>query len=495
MKVSVVRRYESKLGTPVLLRKQALAVKNAPLEVVLLRAPIASIVRAHALEHSTMRRLSSPWYPSLLVLLALRATSTLAHAGLPETSNVTVRREHPEDLMVGATFGAVVSRDEGRSWRWICPEAMARFGWRAGSFLWRSEGQMLVATGTLLLRSSDSGCSWQAHPFFGEAGLWPSHLTSHPAEPTRLWVVTGRPNTPNGLYRSDDGGETFTTTALLRTDATFNAVEVAPSDTRRLYVSGQTPDGPRVFRSSDAGETWEELPPLTLELILPYGLQLMRVAENDADHLWAHISSQGSTYVLESRDGGHTFQSVLTLDESLINAESSADGRTLWVATITRLLRSRDGAPATPLALPEGNACVQREGDVLYACGSTWVHDWALARSRDEGGTWEPLLSLPDIQGVHACPAGTPTHDVCGPRWPQLTQLLGIALDAGTPAPVPDAGTSEPAPDAGTPGGVKKPLPPSKPRGCSATGMGGLAAAWALAFAVLRRSRRRGLDT
>jgi len=453
-----------------------------------------------------MRRFSSPCYPSLLLLLSLRAAPTLAHAGLPETSNVTVRREHPEDLMMGATFGAVVSRDEGRSWRWICPEAMARANWRAGSFLWQSGGQMLVATGTLLLRSRDAGCSWQAHPFFGEAGLWPTHLTSHPSEPLRLWVVTGRPNTPNALYRSDDGGETFSDTGLLRTDATFNAVEVAPSEPRRLYVSGHTPDGPRVFRSSDAGATWEELPPLAPELTRAYGLQLMRVAENDADHLWAHISSQGSTYVLESQDGGRSFQSVLTLDEPLINAESSADGRTLWVATITRLLRSRDGAPATPLPFPEGNACVQREGDVLYACGSTWVHDWALARSRDEGGTWEPLFSLPDIQGVHACPVGTPTHDVCEPRWPQLTQLLGIPVDggggtpepvpdAGTPEPVPDAGTPEPVPDAGTPGGVKKPLPLSEPKGCSATGVGGLAAAWALVFAGLRRSRRRGLDT
>jgi hypothetical protein len=308
-------------------------------------------------------------------------------------------------------------------------------------------------------------------------------------------VVTGRPNTPNGLYRSDDGGETFTTTALLRSDATFNAVEVAPSDPRRLYVSGQTPAGLRVFRSGDAGETWEELPPLMPELSAPYGLQVMRVAKNDADHLWAHISSQGSTYMLESRDGGHTFQSVLTLDEPLINAESSADGRTLWVATITQLLRSRDGAPATPLPSPKGNACVQREGDVLYACGSTWVHDWALARSRDEGDTWEPVFSLPDIQGVHACPAGTPTHEVCGPRWPQLAQLLKIPLDGGTPEPVPDAGTPEPVPDAGTPGGVKKPLPLSEPKGCSATGVGGLAAAWALTFAVRRRSRRRGVDS
>ena len=175
---------------------------------------------------------------------------------------------------------------------------------------------------------------------------------------------------------------------------------------------------PRVFRSGDAAATWEEMPPPAPELIRPYGLQLMRVAENDADHLWAHISSQGRTYVLESRDGGRTFLPVLTLDEALINAEASADGRTLWVATITRLLRSRDGAPGTTLPFPEGNACVQREGDVLYACGSTWVHDWALARSHDEGGTWEPLFSLPDIQGVLSCPAGTPTHDACGPRKP-----------------------------------------------------------------------------
>ena len=53
----------------------------------------------------------------VLVPLVLRAAPALAHAGFPDTTSVAVRRDHPEDIFVGATFGAVISRDSGKSWQ------------------------------------------------------------------------------------------------------------------------------------------------------------------------------------------------------------------------------------------------------------------------------------------------------------------------------------------------------------------------------------------
>jgi photosystem II stability/assembly factor-like uncharacterized protein len=409
----------------------------------------------------------------LTVLLALRASSALAHAGLPETSNVALRRGHPEDFFVGTTFGSLVSRDSGRSWRWICIEAMGSAGWTPSAFLWQADGTLLGTTGQALLRSRDGGCSWQAHPSF--TGLWPTSLASHPSQESRLWVSTGKPNALNTLYRSDDGGETFSPTPLKRTGTTFSAVKVAPSSPQRLYVSASTSAGLSLFRSDDGGDTWEELPQPLPELNQPFDLLLLRVAEGNADLLWARVSAQGYTYLLESRDAGRTLRPVLTLDEPLVGAEASADGRTLWAATPTRLYRSRDGAPATPLTLPDGNACAHREGSTLYVCGSSWVHDWALARSSDEGDTWEPLFGLPDVQGPLECPAGTPTHDTCPARWPQMAQLIGAPY-----TPPPDAGTPPP----------EEPKPPAS-KGCSATAGAELAAACLLTSAVLRRSRRR----
>lgn len=434
----------------------------------------------------------------VLAALASSPSVALAHAGLPETSNITVRRDHPEELFVGATFGAVVSRDSGKTWQWVCLDAMGDVGWLPESFLWQAQGDLLAATGRSLIRSRDSGCTWTTHSYFATRQLRVVGLASPASQPSRVWVVTTRfdnvTDPSPGLYRSEDGGDTFT---LAHPGTGFKAVQVAPSDPKRLYVSGNIMGGVRLFRSSDEGGTWEEIiPTLPAFERPPYDLAVLRVAENDPDHLWARVASNRDTppagvfyYVLESKDGGRTFQSVLRspeltvdgVDEYLVSIETSADAGTLWAATPSRFFRSRNAQPATRLPLPEGNACVQREGDTLLVCGSTWVHDWALARTRDEGDTYEPLLSLPNVQPPSWCPAGTPVHDRCRALWPQFAASIGAdpTLVGGG---APDAGTGEPPP------------PPPKPSGCSATG-GLVPAACFLVLAFFRRSRRCNPET
>jgi uncharacterized protein (TIGR03382 family) len=229
------------------------------------------------------------------------------------------------------------------------------------------------------------------------------------------------------------------------------------------------------------------------------------VSDTDPNRLWARVTSQLRTYILESQDGGRTFTSVLYpanqtedgLNDVFIGLETSADGNTLWVATQVSLYRSRNRERAVLLSLPEGNACVQRQGEALLVCGASRLHDWALARTTDEGDSYTPLLNLPQLLPT-ACPKDTPVHDTCRRYWPQFAETIGADptlppeesdADAGTGEL--DAGTVDPGPgtpDAGTPPG--DPKPPSKPDGCSTTG-GLVPAAGFLALTLLRRFRRR----
>ncbi len=444
----------------------------------------------------------------LLAPLMWPTSPALAHAGFPDTTSIAVRRGHPEDVLLGATFGAVVTRDSGKTWRWLCPEGIGYGGWNPESYLWQPDGTLLAATGSQLIRSKDGGCSWKAHEYFTSRNLWPMGLASPASQPSRLWVVTARATTANGVFRSDDGGETFTATSLQRADAVFTAVKVAPSDTKRIYVSGATPDGLRLFRSDDEGSTWEEIPqpfPEYSATSRPYDLFVLKVADTDPNRLWARVTSQGWTYVLESQDGGRTFTSVIHpasqtqdgLDEYLIGMEVSPDGNTVWAATPTRLFRSRNREPAVLLSLPDGNACVQRQDDgALLVCGANRLHDWALARTTTGGDSYEPLLDLTQLKPP-ACPSDTPVQNLCRTRWPQFAPTIGAdptlppeeqgPTDAGTPEP--DAGTVDPGPtDAGTP--PVEPKPPSKSDGCSTTG-GLVPAGWLLALTLFRRLQRR----
>lgn len=427
----------------------------------------------------------TPWsWRLLLALWALRATAALAHGGLPETSNLSIRRGSQDELIAGATFGAVITQDRGKTWRWICPEGMGSGAWRPERFFWLGGGDLLAATGNPLIRSSDGGCTWVAHPFFKDT--WVTNLAVHPTDERIMFATTGKPSVANGIYRSEDGGATWTAVTSPRLEDRYASLRIAPSDPRRIYASGQDSSGAMfISRSDDGGQSWTRLPQTLSQLQRPYDLNLLLVSEASPEILWARVSAAednvGYSYLLKSTDGGATFTPAMRTVDVIVGAEASADGRTVWVSTPVHMYRGREGEAFTELPLPNGNACALRVGDMLYGCGSSWVHEWALARSVDEGTTWEPVFNLNGIQGAHQCPVGTSVQQFCPTRWPQLAEILGAPTygDGGVEPP-PDGGPSEPPGDS----------PSDETCGCG-TSAGALPAA--LLFLTLtlgRRSRR-----
>ncbi|MCP3140022.1 exo-alpha-sialidase [Pyxidicoccus xibeiensis] len=416
----------------------------------------------------------------LAALLALGpGAAAHAHAGLPETSNVTLRRGHPEDFFVGTTFGAVISRDSGKTFRWICPDALGAAAWQPRAFLWREAGDIMAASGNALLRSPDGGCTWNTHPYF--ASNWVTGLAAHPTDDRILYAVTGRTlaGLANGVHRSRDGGETWEATSLLRTGLTLNGVRVSSADPRRVYATGDASGKLMLLRSDDAGDTWQEFTHTLPDLLRPYDLIVEAVGPTSADSVFFQVSAQGYTHLLRSDDGGRTLTQLDVLADRFINMDLSSDGNTAWVGTLNYFFRGPSTGPLEKQPLPTGNACVLRVGETLYGCGSTWLHDWALARSTDQGTTWQPIFGLYDIQGPHHCPRGTPVRELCPARWPQLAEQLGAPLypdgpDGGPEEPPPvDAGTPDAGtPDAGTPdaGGPTDPEQPPAPKtdGCGA---------------------------
>jgi photosystem II stability/assembly factor-like uncharacterized protein len=409
----------------------------------------------------------------LLLLVALRATPAPAHAGLPDaSSNINVRRGSEDDFILGDGIGAVISRDRGRTWRWICAEGMGIGLWRPERYFWLRGGDLLAATGSALVRSRDSGCTWSTHPFFKDT--WVTSLAVHPTDERIMFVATGRPSLSNGLYRSEDGGETWRLVLPPSTSSQYAAIRIAPSNPLRVYASGQDSEGMFLTRSDDGGQTWTRLPQPLPQFNTPYDLHLLLVSETSPDVLWARVSAQGFSYLLKSTDGGVTLAQQMETYDNIVSAEASADGRTVWASTPVRLYRGQGDGPFSELPLPDGNACALRVGDTLYGCGSSLVHGWALARSQDEGTTWDPIFGFSAIQGPHVCPAGTPVQKVCPSLWPQLAAAVGAPIYGG----------GDPPPDEGPP---DEPPPPKK--GCSAASGLTPTALLLLVFA-LGRSRR-----
>jgi photosystem II stability/assembly factor-like uncharacterized protein len=426
-----------------------------------------------------MKTSHTPCWRLLLVLMTLRAIPALAHGGLPETSNLSIRRGSSEDFIAGSTFGAVISRDHGQTWRWLCPEGMGIGAWRPDRYFWLTGGQLLAATGSALIRSSDGACTWTSHSFFKDT--WVTNLDVHPTDEHIMYAVTGKPSVGNGIFRSDDGGETWKALTTLSPDLRYSAIRIAPSNPQRIYASGQDSAGALFFdRSDDGGQTWTRVPQPLPQFERPYDLNLLLVSQSSPDVIWARVSAQGYSYLLKSTDGGATLTSAMQTPDVIIGAEASADGRTVWVSTPVHMYRGRGDEAFTELPLPNGNACALRVGDLLYGCGSNWVHDWALGLSHDEGTTWEPIFGLSAIQGSHVCPSGTPVQELCPSRWPQLAAILGAPTygDGGVDSS-PDAGTSDP-------GATQS--PPKK--GCSTTTGLVPTALFFFTLTLVRRSRR-----
>jgi photosystem II stability/assembly factor-like uncharacterized protein len=179
-----------------------------------------------------------------------------------------------------------------------------------------------VMQGDGVYRSEDAGRTW-THAGLGE-GQAIGRLRVDPRDPNRVYAaVLGNPFVPSdtrGVYRTLDGGRSWSR-VLFRSDRA-GAVDLVidPGDPRTLYATFwevyRTPwllwsggNGSGLFKSTDGGDTWEELtrrpglPPGTL------GKMTVAVSGADSRRVYANIeAADGGLH--RSDDGGLTWTRV-----------------------------------------------------------------------------------------------------------------------------------------------------------------------------------------
>ncbi|MFA9403504.1 MAG: WD40/YVTN/BNR-like repeat-containing protein [Anaerolineales bacterium] len=122
-----------------------------------------------------------------------------------------------------------------------------------------------------ILKSTDGGKTWDVlGKENGLEFLYIGSLFMHPEDPDVLlaaaghiapdeainqWTMDGR--SPMGVYRTSDGGETWTQVLAAEEEAigqAFSAVDICPSDPDIVYAGSDA----AVYRSDDSGLTWEK---------------------------------------------------------------------------------------------------------------------------------------------------------------------------------------------------------------------------------------------
>lgn len=381
---------------------------------------------------------------AIAAIAAATDGSARADSRPPQTTGIALRPGQPGSLYVRSTLGLLVSHDAGCSFRWICQQAIGYGGDFDPKYAIDAGGTIYATTFSGLRVSRDGGCTWEIAtadlPRGSRGALAAAWIDAIDIAPNGdVWIATAESARPNDVYRSTDAGQTFQPRNRYSASIWWKSVKVAPTDARRVYLSGYQvaaqPPTAHLLRTDDAGETWRpsalagvELGPTAIAYVAA-----VDPASADTVFLTALGASPPGDRLYRSTDAGATFREVLATTAPIRDVVfRSADE--IYVATVRGAFHSGDRgasfAPLAPLAGAPQLACLAAQGGRLVGCGANWEPDRkAVARSDDAGGSWQRLLQLSELAGPLACAPGTTVAERCGPLWPQLQQ----ALDAKAP--------------------------------------------------------------
>ncbi len=246
----------------------------------------------------------------------------------------------------------------------------------------------------------------------------------------RVLAVAGVPGDPNtyyfgavagGIFKSTNGGLTWTPTFDHESISSIGAIAVADSDPNILYAGsgeaclrGNISYGDGVYKSSDAGRTWrnvglKDTRHIGAVIIDPRNPDIVLVAA--LGHAWGPNAERG---VFRTADGGKTWQKVLYHDENTGAIDVVFDPRnsSIVYASLWQVRRQpwyfNSGGPGSGLyksvdggltwkqlqgnGLPEGN--LGRIGISVSGADSNRVYaliearEGGLYRSNDAGNSW-----------------------------------------------------------------------------------------------------------
>ena len=263
-----------------------------------------------------------------------------------------------------------------------------------------------VTHGDGVYRSDDAGATWKHLGLEDTRHI--SRLRVHPNDPDLVYVAAfGHafgPSSQRGIFRSKDGGESWHNVLYKSEDAGAADLSMDPNNPRILYASmwearrsfwAMNSGGPGsgLYRSTDGGETWDEI---TRRPGLPEGVVGrigVAVSPARAGRVWALVEAADGG-LFRSDDGGESWQKLNDTEDvrsrpwyyTHVFADPVSPDTVYVLAP--KALRSTDGGttfeqinmphsdqhdlwidPSDPRRMIEGNdggACV------TYDAGETW---------------------------------------------------------------------------------------------------------------------------
>jgi photosystem II stability/assembly factor-like uncharacterized protein len=188
-----------------------------------------------------------------------------------------------------------------------------------------------------------------------------------------------------GIYRTDDGGQTWTnTTAAIDQYDPYSAVVIDPNDHQTVYAAiGDYAGDPYgtggngIYKSTDGGTSWVKLGGGLPTKASTIGRITLALAPSDSQVLYASISGTGQT-------GSSTFGSLF----KIMRSDDSGSTWTDLTRTDTPNYMSNQGDFDTTLIVDPNDSSIVYAGG---AAGPAFGEPPALIRSTDGGVHWSDL--------------------------------------------------------------------------------------------------------
>jgi hypothetical protein len=407
----------------------------------------------------------------VVVLLGTIASATPARAdgAFPESYQVVLPADRPQQIIASTNFGLIISDDGGATWTWTCEQKPTNGAQLYGVSAPPLDRLLAASPTTGLAYSDDGSCSWTSSGGSLETALAPDFFAD-PTNPLRVWAVAAPPDNlaiATMVVSSADGGKTFGAPAFTApSGAILVSVESARSDPQTVYVAGYTIQGvhPFLARSRDGGATWTSLdvePSLGAN-----NFRIVAVDPADARTLTVRVFETSGDSLAISHDGGQTFAQAIKTSGQLTGYVRTDSGTILVSAaegTEGVGFRSTDGmtfGPWTPkttnaagvpdvsadggaLRAPHIRALATRGGKI-YAAAKNFSDDWALGVSTDDGVTFARIMRYDDVRAIRAC-----VQAVCWDSCASASTLQAVwpkAVCGPSPDAPPEAPPEPPAP-------------------------------------------------
>jgi len=416
-----------------------------PRRLVLLLSIAACATAASAQRAGDAQGLDPSLYQDLRYRLVgpFRAGRTVGGVGVPSQPGV---------FYVGINDGGVWKTDDyGRTWRPIFDAApTGSIGDVAVApsnpdVIYVGSGEGLhrpdLGVGDGVFKSVDGGRTWE------HAGLADvqqvGRVVVHPTNPDIVFVAgMGHPygaSDERGVFRTADGGRTWTKVLFVDRNTGAGQVEIDPSDPAIVYAAmwnhREAPwengnfsgANSGMYKSTDGGLTWRKLAGGLPDGAQGLGRISFAIAGSDPRRIYAIVPTRDSRAVFRSDDAGAMWQRVSTDQRLDVDIQVHPKNADIVFAAGTASYKSDDGGRTWTAfkGAPGGDDYQRIWIDPLHPDVMLFNADQGATISINGGRTWSSWYNQPTAQLYHV------TTDRQFPYWiyggQQESGAIGIA--------------------------------------------------------------------